>query len=178
MTACSCRAQEIGAEQQTVDSSRHNLQSFRKTFWENLPKPNGYVNDFENLFTNIEETTLDSLVGDFEKRTTVQMAVVTIDTIMTSADSLDALTLRIGNVWGVGQKDKNNGVVIGICRGYRKMRIQNGYGIEKILSDNETKQIVDTAFIPSFREGKYFKGTFNGLKTLMQRLEGKSKIAF
>ena len=132
----------------TEDSTEKKLHSFRQIFWDSLPQPVGYVNDYENLYTDKQEKTLDSLIRDFEKRTTIQIAVVTFDTTMTTPDSLDALTLRIAKAWGVGQKDKNNGVVISISEGYRQMRIQNGYGIEKVLTDAETKQIIDTAFIP------------------------------
>jgi uncharacterized protein len=85
------------------------------------------------------------------------------------------LTLRIANAWGIGQKGKNNGVMVGISRGYRQVRIQNGYEIEKVLTDVETKQIIDTAFIPRYREGDYFEGTFQGLKTLMMTLEKRYK---
>jgi len=94
---------------------------------------------------------------------------------MTTADSLDIMTLRIANAWAVGQKEKNNGVVIGISRAYRKMRIQNGYGIEKILTDTETKDIIETAFIPGFSNANYFDGTLNGLKGLMAILEKRYK---
>ena len=149
------------------------LRSSRQIFRDSIPAPTGYVNDYENIFTGTEEERLDSLINDFQKRTTIQIAVVTIDTTMTTPDSLDALTLRIANTWGLGQKDKNNGVLIGISKGHRKMSIQNGYGIEAILSDQETKQIIDTAFIPGYREGKYFSGTFEGLKTLMAILENR-----
>ena len=145
----------------------------RKVFWDNPPDSAGFVNDYENLFTDHEEAILDSLIKNFEKTTTVQIVVITFDTTLTSSDSLDALTLRLGNHWGVGQKNKNNGVVIGISRGYRKMRIQNGYGMEKILSDAETKIIIDTVFIPHFRNGEYYEGTSNGLKILMATLVEK-----
>ena len=157
------------------DNSTQSLRSFRQIFWDSLPQPTGYVNDYENLYTDNEENLIDSLILDFEKRTTIQMAVITFDTTMTTKDSLEALTLRIAKFWGVGQKEKNNGVVIGICRGYRQVRIQNGYGIEKILTDRETKEIIDNAFIPGFREGNYFDGTVNGLKTLMTTLIRNSK---
>ena len=152
------------------NNSTQSLRSFRQIFWDSLPQPTGYVNDYENLYTDNEENLIDNLILDFEKRTTIQMAVITFDTTMTTKDSLEALTLRIAKFWGVGQKEKNNGVVIGICRGYRQVRIQNGYGIEKILTDRETKEIIDNAFIPGFREGNYLGGTVNGLKTLMTKL--------
>lgn len=94
---------------------------------------------------------------------------------MVPIDSLEALTQRIGNVWGVGQKETNNGVVIGICPEYRRMTIRNGYGIEKILSNKETKEIIDKYFIPEFKEGKYFEGTITGLEELFQILTKKLK---
>ena len=166
-TTASCQAQK----KEDKTASTNKAHTFRQIFWDSLPKPVGYVNDFENLYSDSEEEVLDSLMKNFESRTTIQIAVITIDTTMTTTDSLDALTLRFGNVWGVGQKDKNNGVTIGISQGYRRMRIQNGYGIEKILTDDETKQIIDTVFIPSFREAKYFDGTMNGLIALMKILE-------
>jgi uncharacterized protein len=153
----------------------YEITSIRKDYFDSLPQPMGYVNDFENLFSGTEEQILDSLIGDFEKRTTIQIALITFDTTITTADSLEIMTLRIANAWGVGQKEKNNGVVIGISRAYRKMRIQNGYGIEKILTDAETKEIIDTAFIPDFRNENYFEGALNGLKDLMGILEKRYK---
>jgi uncharacterized protein len=153
----------------------HEASLTQERFQDSLPRLYDYVNDFESLFSESEKQTLDSLLQDFEKRTSIQIAVLTIDTSMTTRDSLEAFTLKIGNSWGVGQKDKNNGIVIGISQAYRKMRIQNGYGIEKILSDAETKEVIDTAFIPSFREADYFKGTLTGLKSLMKILEERYK---
>lgn len=157
------------------DAQNKKEISSQQRFWDSLPKPSGYLNDYEYLFSNDEKYILDSLISGFDKRTTIQIAVITFDTTMTTADSLEALTLRIANIWGVGRKDKNNGITIGISKGYKRMRIQNGYGIEKILTDAETKQIIDTAFIPAYRKGKYFDGTYNGLIALIKILEERSK---
>ena len=170
-STASCKSYSDKAK--TKDKQETSLT--QEHFQDSLPRPYDYVNDFESLFSESEKQTLDSLLQDFEKRTSIQIAVLTIDTSMTTKDSLEAFTLKIGNSWGVGQKDKNNGVVIGISQTYRKMSIQNGYGIEKILSDTETKEIIDTAFIPSFRDADYFKGTLTGLKSLMKILEERYK---
>lgn len=166
-STASCKSYSDKAK--TKDTQASSL--IQEHLQDSLPEPHGYVNDFEALFSESEQQTLDSLLEDFEKRTSIQIAVITIDTSMTTIDSLEAFTLKIGNYWGVGQKDKNNGVVIGISQAYRKISIQNGYGIEKILSDTETKEIIDTAFIPSFRDADYFKGTLTGVKSLMKILE-------
>jgi uncharacterized protein len=169
--SCRSHADKTKANAKDTQGTSFNRQYFQ----DSLPKPLKYINDFEYLFTESERQTLDSLLHDFEKRTSIQIVVITIDSTMIPKDSLDAFTLKIANYWGIGQKDKNNGVAIGISRSYKKMRIQNGYGIEKILTDAETKEIIDTAFIPSFRNADYFQGTLTGLKSLMKILEERNK---
>ncbi len=161
--------------QSRIDLGADKVQAFRQLLWDSLPKPHGYVNDYENIYSDREEAVLDSLIRAFDNKTTIQIVVITFDTTMTTRDSLDALTLYIGNAWGVGQKGKNNGVAIGISRGYRRITIRNGKGIEQILTNEETKQIIDTAFIPDFRESRYFEGTYNGLLELMRILEQRNE---
>jgi uncharacterized protein len=90
---------------------------------------------------------------------------------MVNENDMEDWTFRVMNTWGVGQKNKNNGILIGISKGYRHMRIENGYGLEKNLTDQETKKIIDDEFIPFFKQAKYFEGTLNGLKALMKKLE-------
>ncbi len=136
-----------------------------------IPRPVGYVNDFEHLFTQEQVDSLDELLHDFEQRTTIEIAVMTIDTSLTMAGNFDLFTVKTMSAWKVGKKEKSNGILIGISRVYRKMRIQNGSGIEKVLPNAGTKKIIDEAFIPFFKKGQYYEGTLNGLKTLMQRLE-------
>lgn len=139
-----------------------------------LPLVN-YVHDCEDIFIDKEEATLDSLIRNFENKTTIEIAVLTIATTMTSKDSLEAFTLKTATTWRVGKKDKNNGILVGISRGYRRMRIENGVGIGKMLKDLETKDIITTDFIPFFKEDNFFQGTYNGLTVLMKTLEERSK---
>ena len=144
--------------------------SCQNTKKDSVPKPVGFVNDFEDIFSTSQEEFLDSMIGAYREKTTIQIALITVDTLMISREGFDNYILKIANTWGVGQKEKNNGITIGISRGYRAIRIQNGYGIEKVLSDSQTKAIIDTAFIPSFKKEQYFKGTVNGLKAIMNKL--------
>jgi uncharacterized protein len=125
------------------------------------------------LFTNDEQKKLDSIIGAFEKETTTQFCIVTLDTICTAKEKFNELALHIANAWGVGQKDKNNGVTICISKGYRQIRICNGYGIEKILSDKETKDIMDKYFIAKLKEGEYFQGVQDGLVAMIDTLRKK-----
>src|SRR5690554_4169803 len=100
-------------------------------YWAELPSPKGWVNDFENIFTKEQAKTLDSLVADYEKRTTTEISVITIPASATDKARFDELTLMIANKWGVGKKEKDNGILIGISKEHRTIRIQNGLGIEK-----------------------------------------------
>lgn len=146
-------------------------QKPKQSFWTNLPVPRGWVNDFENLFTINEQKYLDSIVSAYKARTSVQMAIVTLDTNSTTKERFDDLTLHITKTWGIGEKGKNNGILIGISRGFRQMRIQNGYGIERRMSDNQTKQIIDNYFIPGFKKSNYYKGTLDGLNKIIEHLD-------
>jgi uncharacterized protein len=130
----------------------------------------GWTSDYEHIFTEEQIFELDSIISNFERETTNEIAIVTIDSSWTTKDNFDSLTLAIARNWGVGKKEKNNGILIGISTGLRKIRIHNGYGIEKILSDAETKKIIDDIIIPEFQTGNYFEGTKNGLLALMQKI--------
>ncbi|PBJ15776.1 YgcG family protein [Flavobacterium sp. ACN6] len=138
-----------------------------------MPSPKGWTNDYEGIFSNNEKEILNNLIRDFEKETTIE--IVTIDTVKTSKDKFEALSLHIAKTWGVGKKGKDNGILIGLSKGYRKIRIELGNGISKILSEQETKEIIDHDFIPEFKKGNYYQGILNGITKLMEVLRTKIK---
>lgn len=157
------------------DSSKTDLATYRNIFLKNLPSPYSYVNDYENVFSETEERILDSLIVEFEAATTIEIALITLDSSASKKDDFDDLTLQIGNKWGVGNKGEDNGIFIGISKGHRRIRIHNGYGIVKILSDQETKKIIEEYFIPEFRAANFYKGTLSGLNEMMRVLKDKLK---
>jgi uncharacterized protein len=157
------------------NSTPAKLLFFNRVLKDSIPKPHGFTNDFEDIYSNKEEKILDSLIAGFEKETSIQIAIVSIDTTMTTREGFDNFTLELAKKWGAGLAVKNNGVLIGVSKGFRIMRIQNGYGIEEILSDKETKEIVDNSFISHFKKGEYFIGTYEGTKALIAKL--RTKIA-
>ena len=152
-------------------SSTDSLFKIRQAFWDSLPKPTGWMNDLEDLFTPEEQTYIDSLIQGFEKETSIEIAIVTIDTMFVAKENFDKLSLHISNTWCIGKNDKHNGILIALSRGYRKIRIENGYGIEKKMTDQETKEIIDADFIPHFRKANYFEGMIAGLYAIMNKLK-------
>ena len=151
------------------------------TILNDFAKPIGYVNDYSGLYTSEQIFEMDSLMNDFETKTSIQLVVITFDSIMAKSIDIDDITKTIGNGWRVGG-DSCKGSVIGISKPYKRMRIQNGKYVQRILSDSLSQEIIDSAFIPEFRNDNYYKGTISGLKSLMStlkiNLENKAKVEF
>lgn len=164
---------------QTQDSIREdslrlkNLESIRGLFWKDLPKPHNWTNDYEGLFTKGQEKELNDIITGFERETSAEIAIVTINTAKVADENFEALSLHIAKTWGIGKRGKDNGILIAISKGYRRMRIQNGNGIAKIMTNDETGEIIDRYFVPYFREGDYYKGTLEVLKRLIEVLKAK-----
>ncbi len=145
--------------------------SQNESYWEKLPDPLSWVNDFENVLTETEEKSLDSLIADYEARSSVEISVVSIPQFATEAERFDELTLHIAQTWGIGKKEKNNGILIGFSDSHHRIRIQNGLGTEKYLSDERTKQIIEEKLIPDFKSRNYYKGLFACIEALKQELK-------
>jgi uncharacterized protein len=139
---------------------------------ERMPtRPLGWISDYEGIFTDEEITSLDSIVAGFEAKTSIEVAIVTLDSSWTTPERFDRYVLGLHNSWGVGKKDKKNGIVIGLSAGLRRIRISNGYGIESRLTDQDTKAIIEETIIPQFRESNYFEGVRQGLLAIIQKLK-------
>ena len=133
-------------------------------------QPIGWINDFEFILTPLEELKLDSIIRSYEKETSIELTVITIDKSWVSERDFDSLITTFHNSWGVGKKNKNNGIVIGLSKGHRKIRISNGYGIEQILSDDETKKIIDEIIVPEFKREMYYEGLRKGILTITAKV--------
>ena len=149
------------ARKRIVDSTRY------------IPKPIGWTNDYKNLFSPDQVLILDSLISAYERRTTVEISVATIDSMMMGPIDFEPYTLLMLRTWGVGKKETNNGILIVIAPDLRRVRIQNGYGIEKKLSNEDSQEIIDSVMMPRFRTNDFFNGTKDGIQALIGKLQQK-----
>lgn len=136
-----------------------------------LPKPIGYLNDFENIFTASEKKSLDSMLVAYEKETMNEIVVLTVDSNYTTPVLLYDYSLAICYKWGLGKRELDNGILICVSKSMRHIQIQNGYGISPILNDIETKRIIDEEIIPFFRDGKFYEGLVHGINVLEEKLK-------
>jgi uncharacterized protein len=144
------------------------------TFSQELPpKPNTLVTDFTNTLSASEQEQLEHKLVAYNDSTSSQIAVV----IMKSVGDYDIndYAQRVGRAWGIGQKGKNNGVIILVAIGDRKVAIQTGYGAEGALPDVITHEIIQNDIRPNFKAGNYYAGLDAGTDDIIKYLKGEYK---
>lgn len=118
-------SQEVN--QTTSDSLKiEAVENFQKLYWCNPIKHYGWVTDYEKLYSKDEVKLLNDLITKFEKETSAEIAIVTVDSLRATDVNFDDLSLRIAQKWAIGKTGKDNGILIAISKHYRKIRIQNG----------------------------------------------------
>jgi uncharacterized protein len=135
-------------------------------FANNYPELRSWVNDYVEVLSAEEKQELDALLQVFERRTTGQIFVVIMDRIP-SGISLEEYVNKLFNHWGVGQREKNNGVLLAVFIQDRKLRIEVGYGFEKSLTNALCKRIIINEIVPGFKEGNFYEGIKKGLKSII-----------
>jgi uncharacterized protein len=136
----------------------------------NITQRSSWVYDYEEVLTDAQELLLDSLIKDFEKRTTNEIALITAHNIGESKSMMEH-AIMLGDSLRVGKKDKNNGLVILFSRNLRKTFLATGYGTEKILKDEICKKIIDSTIIPYYKQEDYFNGLKAGVLDCINRWE-------
>ncbi|MCZ4410726.1 TPM domain-containing protein [Cryomorphaceae bacterium 1068] len=134
-------------------------------------KPRGLVADQEDIFTPQQEQALESQLQRFSNETSNQIVVVSIARLCEGDAAMTAT--RIGEDWGVGQEDLDNGIVVLINSAGRKTFIATGYGLEGAIPDATTKLIVDQEMIPSFKSGDYYGGTTKAIAVISDLAKGE-----
>jgi len=140
------------------------------------PSPPRLVNDFAGALDQNERNSMESTLVQFARETSTQIVVVTMDDLY-GYDPGD-FAFRLGEAWGIGQKDKDNGLVILLKPKTRNERgqvfIATGYGLEGVLPDAVVNgAIIDTEMLPYFKEGNYYLGLQNGINVIMDITRGE-----
>ncbi|HWR32870.1 MAG TPA: TPM domain-containing protein, partial [Chitinophagaceae bacterium] len=137
------------------------------------PNPPKLVNDFTGTLTQYQVTALENKLVAYDDSTSNQIAVVIIPT--TGDYSVEEVGLEIIRRWGVGNKDKNNGIVLLIAKDDRKLRIEVGYGLEGAIPDVTAKSIIENEIKPGFKEGNYYRGIDLGTDAIIKATAGEYK---
>lgn len=134
-------------------------------------RPATIVTDYTNTLSAGEQQSLEQKLVAFNDSTSTQVAVV----MMASVGNYDIseYAVQLYNRWGIGQREKNNGVLILVAKEDRKVFIATGYGIEGVLPDALCKRIVNNDILPNFKEGNYYEGLDAAVNSIMSIVKGE-----
>lgn len=128
-------------------------------------QPVNYVTDNAEILTYEEEEKLNAKLKAFEESSANQLFIYTANSL--NDNNLEDLSRTIFNTWKIGQKDKNNGILIAVFIDDRKFRIQVGLGLEQMLSSDLTQRIQDGEMKPLFKNRQYYEGLDIGVDKLI-----------
>ncbi len=139
------------------------------------PKPPRLVNDFAGFLSPEESNQLESKLEQFTRETSTQIAIAIVPDLHGYAPS-DYAT-RLAEKWGVGQKGKDNGLLILVKpktpQSKGEVFIATGYGVEGAVPDAIAKRIVEAEIIPEFKKGNYFAGLDKATTRIMELTRGE-----
>jgi uncharacterized protein len=138
------------------------------------PKPTGYFNDYAGVVSRETAYRFNEQLAQFERETSDQVVVAVFPKMQSDSDIAD-YTQRVAQAWGVGQKDRRNGVVLLVFVQDRKMSIQVGYGLEGALPDITAYDIRANHIQPYFRVGDYEGGLATGIDLICKAILGEYK---
>lgn len=150
------------------------------TFGQKLPEqpnPPRIVNDFANLLSAQEQQMLETKLRGYNDTTSTQIAIVVVPTL----DGYDPseYAFALGRKWGIGQKGKNNGILVLIKpkagRERGQVFIATGYGMEGAITDARANRIIDQTILPAFRQNRYYEGLDQATNQLIQLAKGEFK---
>lgn len=131
------------------------------------------VYDYIQLLSSSEKKTLEQKLINYSDSTSTQIVMAIIET--TEGENINFLGAQWGQEWGIGQADKDNGILVLLARGDRRIAINTGYGVEGNLTDALSRRIIENIIIPEFKQGDYYAGLDKGADAIFQVLTGEFK---
>lgn len=136
-----------------------------------LPPSGQWVTDRADVLTASEEQALTTRLRAYADTTSTQIIVVTLPTL--GGADIALYTTELGQQWGVGQQDTDNGAVILVARDDRDVFIATGYGLEGAIPDAVASRIVRNILVPNFRQNRFYAGLSSAADALMQAAAGE-----
>ncbi|MBU3948575.1 MAG: YgcG family protein [Proteobacteria bacterium] len=135
-----------------------------------IPYLTGRVTDNAQILSAETRKALTESLKAHESRTSNQIAILTAPTL--NGESIEDYAVDVFEEWKLGQKGKDNGILIIVAPNDRRMRIEVGYGLEGTMTDLMAGRIIQYIMTPKFKNGDYNGGITAGAKAVIDVLEG------
>ena len=138
-----------------------------------VPKLQGYVNDYAGMISLSAKSKLEEGLRAFEQSDSTQIVVLTIPSLQ--GEDIEKFGIRVGEAWKIGQQGKDNGAILIVSKQDRRIRIEVGYGLEGRLTDLAAGRIVDLVIKPRFLQGDFDGGFIAGVSSMIAATRGEFK---
>lgn len=136
-------------------------------------KSNTLVTDYTGTLSADQKQSLENKLVAFNDSTSTQIAVVLVKSV--GEYDIAEYATNLGRKWGIGQKGKNNGILVLAAIGDRKVTIQTGYGAEGGVPDITSHEIIENDITPNFKQGNYYGGLDAATNSLIKYMKGEYK---
>ena len=140
----------------------------------NFPALTGRVVDQARVLSQSTKDGLETLLATHENNTTNQVVVATIESLGNA--QIEEYSIELARRWGIGQKGKDNGVVLVVAPNDKQVRIEVGYGLEGTLTDALSSSIINYYIIPEFKKGDIQNGINVGIQKIIALLDGDEGV--
>ena len=137
------------------------------------PNKQTSVYDYSKLLSSSEARRLEQKLLRYSDSTSTQIVLIIINSL--KGEDINYLAANWAEKWKIGQKGKDNGVILMMSKNDRKVAIQTGRGTEGALTDLMSKRIIESRIIPEFKRGNYYKGLDKGTDGIFEVLSGEFK---
>jgi uncharacterized protein len=141
-----------------------------------VPTLRARVNDEVGMLTPEQRDRLENVLADYEKRTGSQIAVLLVAS--TEPEAIEQYSIRVTDAWHLGRKGVDDGVLLLVARdnpkALRRLRIEAGRGVQGVLTDAQSKRILQDTIAPHFRQNDYYGGLVAGVGAISALLDKES----
>src|SRR6187200_3573593 len=131
----------------------------------NFPALTGRVVDQANIIQPDTRVAIEQKLADLEAKSGIQLVVATINSL--EGQEIEPYANELFRTWKLGEKAKNNGVLLLVAPKERRVRIEVGYGLEGTLTDALAKVIITNAITPRFKTGDFSDGISRGVDDII-----------
>jgi uncharacterized protein len=135
-----------------------------------VPYLTGRVTDNAQILSDATRKSITERLKAHEDKTTNQIAVLTVPTL--DGAGIEECAVAVFKEWKLGQKGKDNGILVVVAANDRRMRIEVGYGLEGTMPDGVAGSIIRNVMTPYFKQNDYNKGIDEGVNAIIKVLEG------
>lgn len=136
-----------------------------------IPPLRSHVSDLTATLSSQEIAYLEQKLAAFEKAKGGQVAVLIVPT--TQPETIEQYSMRVVEVWKLGRKNIDDGVLLLIAKNDRSLRIEVGYGLEGALTDAMAKRIIAEIITPRFKQGNFAEGIDAGIEAILGVIKGE-----